>query len=39
MRAWYAVLSLIRKALKVYKREDFMLRVNHIIWKESEQQH
>ena len=31
--------SLIKEALKVHEREDFMFRVNHIIWKESEQQY
>ena len=36
MRVWYIILSLIREALKVYKREDFMSEVNYIIWKELE---
>ena len=36
MRAWYTVLSLIRRALRVCEQEDIMLKVYYIIWKESE---
>ena len=36
MRVWYIILPLIREVLKVYKKEDFMFEVNHIVWKESE---
>ena len=37
MRAWYVILSLIKRALKVCKWEDIMSEVYYIIWKESEQ--